>query len=134
MNLIALTTASLLLLPCAAFGQTPQKKTDARSQANQQAATDKVKDNPLLGVWEVIINGQVIMSYEFAPDGKRIQVIGGAHKTEARYKQDGNKITIVDGARTEVYTFEINEDKLTLKAVDSRKMEELTRKSTEPVG
>jgi len=133
MKLTALTAVTLLLLPCTALGQTP-KKAGALPQANRQAATAKAEDNPLLGVWEVVINGQPIMSYEFTPDGKRVQVIGGAHKTEANYTQDGNKITIVDGTRTEIYTFEINGDKLTLKAVDSRKTEELTRKSAEPVG
>jgi hypothetical protein len=120
----------MLLTACAAFGQ------EHGNLANQQAAEAKKDANPLLGVWEVIINGQAIMSYEFTADGKRKQVVSGVNISEATYKIEGDKVTIIDGTRTEVCTFEVKGDKLTLKAVDSRKMEELTRKPKpgEPVG
>jgi hypothetical protein len=124
MKLNRIAAIAMLLAVNTAFAD------DKPADAHACSACQK-SENPLLGVWEVRAGGQFIMSYEFRLDGTRVQKLGN-HESLAKYSVDGNKLTIVDGTRTEAYTFEIKGDKLTLKAVDSRKMEELTRMP--PVG
>jgi hypothetical protein len=125
MKTIFFAAISLALAAGAAFADDKPAALHACTGCSEKS------ENPLLGVWEVAHGGHVIMSLEFRIDGTRVQRIAGNEST-AKYSVAGDKLTIVDGNRTEAYTFEIKGDKLTLRAVDSRKMDEYTRKP--PVG